>query len=53
MIEKKPNHGVGSSEVLHGLKPNVDMIGFIGPTKVVPWLQSHWELPPEAFFRSL
>jgi hypothetical protein len=36
-----------------GLKPNVDMIGFIGPTKVVPWLQSHWELPPEEFFRSL
>ena len=29
------------------------MIGFIGPTKVVPWLQVHWELPCEEFFRSL
>jgi hypothetical protein len=29
------------------------MIGFIGPTKVVPWLQSHWELPSKEFFRSL
>jgi len=29
------------------------MIGLIGPTEVVPWLQSHWELPSEEFFRSL
>jgi hypothetical protein len=29
------------------------MVGFIGPTKVVPWLQSLQELPPEEFFRSL
>jgi hypothetical protein len=29
------------------------MIGLIGPTEVVPLLQSHWELPPEEFFRSL
>jgi hypothetical protein len=44
---------IRQAEVLQGLKPNVDMIGFIGPTEVVPWLQSHWELPPEEFFRSL
>jgi hypothetical protein len=25
------------------------MIGFIGPTKVVPWLQSHWELHRDEF----
>jgi hypothetical protein len=29
------------------------MIGFIGPTKVVPWLQSLRELPRDEFFRSL
>jgi hypothetical protein len=28
------------------------MIGFIGPTKVVPWLQSLQELPRDKFFRS-
>ena len=34
------------------VKPNVDVIGFIGPTKVVPWLQSHWELPRDEFLRA-
>jgi hypothetical protein len=29
------------------------MIGFIGPTEVVPWLQSLRELPRDEFFRSL
>jgi hypothetical protein len=29
------------------------MIGFIGPNKVVPWLQSLWEFAHDEFFRSL
>ena len=43
---------IRQAEVLQGLKPNVDMIGFIGPTKVVPWLQSLRELPRDEFFRA-
>ena len=37
---------VRRAEILQGLKPSFDRIGFIGPAEVVPWLQSHWELPP-------
>ena len=37
---------VRRGEILQGLKPSFDRIGFIGPAEVVPWLQSHWELPP-------
>jgi hypothetical protein len=40
---------VWQTEILQGLKPNVDMIGFIGPTKVVPLLQSLWEFPCDGF----
>jgi len=28
------------SEVWQGLKPNVDLIGFVGPTKVVPFYKA-------------
>ena len=37
---------VRRAAILQGLKPSFDRIGFIGPAEVVPWLQSHWELPP-------
>ena len=38
---------------MQGLKPDADWIGFIGPTKVVPLLQSLWSGDIGEFFRSL
>ena len=37
---------VRRAEILQGLKPSFDRIGFIGPAEVVPWLQNLWESPP-------
>jgi hypothetical protein len=41
------------SELLQGLKPGIDLIGFSGPAEAVPLLQSgrNWGL--REFFRSL
>ena len=53
-VEKPENHPSGAKEaaekglfegeilprVLQGLKPNIDLIGFIGLTEVMPLLQS-------------
>jgi hypothetical protein len=38
---------------LQGLKPNIDLIGFIGPTEVVPLLQSLCSGHAGEFFRKL
>jgi len=38
---------------LQGLKPNIDLIGFIGPTEVVPLLQSLCSGHAREFFRKL
>jgi hypothetical protein len=37
-------------EVLQGQKPDIDLIGYIGLTKVMPLLQSLWELPLQLVF---
>jgi hypothetical protein len=38
---------------LQGLKPNIDLIVFIGPTEVVPFLQNFRNPGWSGFFRSL
>ena len=38
---------------LQGLKPNIDLIGFIGPTEVVPLLQSLCSGHAREFFRKV
>jgi hypothetical protein len=43
----------GPKDVPHGLKPNIDLIGFIGPTEVVPLLQSLCSGDAREFFRKL
>jgi len=36
-------------KLLQGLKPGIELIGFIGPTEVVPLLQSRQDLNPMSF----
>jgi hypothetical protein len=38
---------------LQGLKPNIDLIGFIGPAEAVPLLQNLENPLQSEFFRSL
>jgi hypothetical protein len=45
--------GIAGWGSLRGLKPNIDLIGFIGPTEVVPLLQSLCIGHAREFFRKL
>jgi hypothetical protein len=51
--KKSFDGGIAGWGPLRGLKPNIDLIGFIGPTEVVPLLQSLYRGHAREFFRKL
>jgi hypothetical protein len=51
--KKSFNGGITGRDFLQGLKPDADLIGFIGPTEVVPLLQSLCSGRVGEFFRKL
>jgi hypothetical protein len=53
MLNKSCMRREKPKDMPQGLKPNIDLIGFIGPTEVVPLLQSLCSGHAREFFRKL